>query len=423
MMSDTRRWAVMGLVFLGILISYVDRGNASIVAVPLMKEFALSPTQMGLLMSSFFWTYAVFQVPAGYLIDRFGIRAAYTVALVAWSIACASTAWATSFTQLILLRLLLGMGEAVSPIASLNFIKQNFEENRQGLPTSIYIAGLAAGPAVGAFLGGRLLDEFGWRQVFLLTGVAGLLWALPWWLLAPRGRPNAASASEPVAALPLKQLLRSPVILALWAAVFFYSYFWYFVLSWVSPYLVLTHGFTSREMGDAVARALFCMAAVNLASGTTADWVIKKTGGSPLRWRKAFVLVGFSCASSLLALPWMSNRTTVIWLMTGAMTTLGIAAGNFWALSQMSAPKELGGRVMGLQNTIAQLAGITAPSLTGFLLGPEKNFTVAILIAGAGPLIAAASVLFGIHERGVNQLHATLALGAKPAGAQGAAAS
>lgn len=419
-MSDTRRWAVMGLVFLGILISYVDRGNASIVAVPLMKEFALSPAQMGLLMSSFFWTYAIFQVPAGYLIDRFGIRAAYTVALVAWSIACASTAWATSFTQLILLRLFLGMGEAVSPLASLNFIKQNFEEKRQGLPTSIYIAGLTAGPAVGAFLGGRLLDQFGWRQVFLLTGAAGLLWALPWWLLAPRGRPNAASTTEPVAALPLKQLLRSPVILALWAAVFFYSYFWYFVLSWVPPYLVLTHGFTSREMGDTVARALFCMAVVNLASGTMADWVIKRTGGSPLRWRKAFVLVGFTCASSLLALPWMTSRSAVIWLMTAAMTTLGIAAGNFWALSQMSAPKELGGRVMGLQNTIAQLAGIAAPSLTGFLLGPEKNFTVAILIAGVGPLIAAACVLAGIHERGVAQLHAGLA--AEPARASGHAA-
>lgn len=399
----SRRWAVVALIFLGILISYVDRGNLSIVAVPLMKDLNFSTAQMGILMSSFFWTYAVFQVPAGFLIDRFGIRTAYFMALAAWSVACMATAWAGSFSQILILRLLLGMGEAVSPIASLSYIKQNFEEKRQGLPTAIYIAGLTAGPGVGAWLGSRLLDQFGWQQVFLFTGMAGLLWLGPWWLLAPKTGGSVASA-EPAVKLPLTSVLTSPVVWALWAGVFFYSYFWYFVLNWMPPYLVLTHGFTTREMGGTIARAMFAMAAVNLAGGSLADWLIRRKGAS-LFWRKVFVITGFLGASSLLLVLRAHGGAEVIIILVGAMCSLGIAAGNFWALSQMAAPKALIGRILGLQNTIAQIAGILAPSVTGWLLGPEKNFTVAIWIAGLSPLIAAACVAFVIRQHGIDRLH------------------
>ncbi len=403
----SRRWAVVALIFLGILISYVDRGNISIVAVPLMKEFELSSVQLGILMSSFFWTYALFQVPAGYFIDRLGIRKAYFVALLAWSAACAAGAWAQSFTHLLLLRLLLGMGEAVSPIASLSYIKQNFEEKRQGLPTAIYVAGLTAGPGFGAYLGSRLLEQFGWRPVFLLTGLAGFLWLIPWWLLAPKSQPAAVTAQQAAAPLPMARLLKSPVIWALWAGVFFYSYFWYFVLNWMPPYLVLTHGFSSRDMGGTIARAMFGMAAVNLAGGWLADLLIRRSG-TPLFWRKVFVLTGFVSASSILLVLKARGQAEVIVVLVAAMCSLGVAAGNFWALSQMSAPSQVVGRVMGLQNTIAQFAGILAPTLTGLLLGPEKNFTVAIWIAGLCPLIAAAFILLAVRQPGIDRLQASL---------------
>ncbi len=402
----TGRWAVVALIFLGILISYVDRGNVSIVAVPLMNEFQLSSAQMGVLMSSFFWTYALAQVPAGYVVDRFGIRASYCFALVAWSMAGMAVAWAESFTHLLLLRLVLGVGEAVSPVASLSYIKQNFEEKAQGLPTAIYIAGLTAGPGVGAFLGAQLLDQFGWRKVFLFTGLAGLAWAVPWWFLAPRS--EAAVKRTAAAPLPLASLLRSRLIWALWASVFFYSYFWYFVLNWMPPYLVLTHGFTTREMGSSIGWALLGMAVVNLTSAWLADGLIRR-GGAALGWRKVFVLTGFVLASSLLLVLRAPSRGWVIAALAFAMCSLGVASGNFWALSQMAAPKSVVGRVLGLQNTIAQFAGILAPSLTGFLLGPEKNFTVAIWIAGCCPLIAALILLWAVRADSVERLHESLA--------------
>ena len=171
-----RRWIVVGLLFFGILISYVDRGNLAIAAPRLMQDFNLSPSSMGTLLSSFFWTYAVFQIPSGYLVDRFGIRAVYGAAFLVWSLASAGVGLAQTAGQILALRLALGLAESVGPLASLAYIKRNFEENRQGLPSAIYVSGLTAGPAVGALLGGALLQWQGWRALFLVTGLAGCLW-------------------------------------------------------------------------------------------------------------------------------------------------------------------------------------------------------------------------------------------------------
>src|SRR4051812_40944238 len=153
-----RRWIVVGLIFFGILISYVDRGNLAIAAPGIMRDFNLSPAAMGTLLSSFFWTYAVFQIPSGYLVDRYGIRIVYGAAFLIWSGAAAGVGLAQTTAQILALRLLLGFAESVGPMASLAYIKRNFDESRQGLPTAIYVSGLTMGPAMGTLLGGALLE-------------------------------------------------------------------------------------------------------------------------------------------------------------------------------------------------------------------------------------------------------------------------
>jgi len=135
------RWAVVSLLFLGVLVSYIDRGNLSIAAVPIMKDLKLSPAVMGTLMSAFFWSYSLLQIPAGYLIDRFGYKWTYGAAFILWSLASTGIGLAHSFYQILFLRLLLGVGEAVAGPASLSFIKRHFQPEEQGLPTSIYVSG------------------------------------------------------------------------------------------------------------------------------------------------------------------------------------------------------------------------------------------------------------------------------------------
>jgi ACS family D-galactonate transporter-like MFS transporter len=121
-----RRWLVLTLVFLGILVSYVDRGNLSIAAESIMRELRLPPATMGVLLSAFFWTYAVCQIPAGWLVDRFGVRGVYASAFVVWSLASASIALSHGPADVIASRMVLGFAETVGPVASLAVIRASY---------------------------------------------------------------------------------------------------------------------------------------------------------------------------------------------------------------------------------------------------------------------------------------------------------
>ncbi len=390
-----RRWLVLGLLFLGVVVSYMDRGNLSIAAVPIMAEFHLTSTQMGLLLSSFFWTYALFQVPGGALLDRFGIRKLYAGAFLVWCLASAATGWARSFEEVLGLRLLLGMGEAIAPIASMSFIKQNFDEREQGLPTAIYVAGLTMGPAIGALLGSSLIEWLGWRAMFVVTGLGGCLWLVPWWLWAPEGKAMAKESAGEVASLG--QFLQSSVAWGLALSVFFYSYFWFFVVTWVPAYLMQVHGFPNLKMGYTMAIPLGGMALVNLAGGVWADRVLRGAA-EPLALRKVFVCTGFSLASILMGLVFVEKGGPVIWVLLAALMGVGIGAGNYWAMSQAAVPRALVGRALGFQNMVAQLAGALAPLATGVLLGTGQDYTLAILVAGACPLVAVGALVLLVRS-------------------------
>src|SRR5581483_5110585 len=125
-------------------------------------------------------TYAAFQLPAGLLVDRCGVRWTYALAFSVWSLASAATALSSLWEHILLLRIVLGMAEAVAPLASLSVIRRYFTGADQGLPVSVYIAGQTIGPACGALLGSMLLADFGWRMMFATTGLGALLW-VPFW--------------------------------------------------------------------------------------------------------------------------------------------------------------------------------------------------------------------------------------------------
>src|SRR5690349_7703455 len=275
----SRRWVVVALIFFGILISYIDRGNLGIAAPSIMREFQFEPASMGLLLSAFFWTYALFQIPAGTVVDRIGIRRVYAAAFALWSIASAATGYSRGLPDILVLRLLLGLAEAVGPIASLSFIRKNFSGADMGLPTAIYIAGQNFGPAAGALIGTQLIARFDWRAMFIFTGLGALVWLPFWLLLAPRndGRP-AAQVGSPVISrrVPWGEVLKARAFWAMSLCIFLSSYFWYFLLSWVPTYLTASRGFSTTEMGRVLSIPLFTMAVINIAAGVVADRLVKR---------------------------------------------------------------------------------------------------------------------------------------------------
>jgi len=358
-----------------------------------MRDFGIPPATMGVLLSAFFWTYAAFQFPAGAVVDRIGIRRVYAAAFLLWSAASASIALSRGAGDVTLFRMLLGLGEAAGPIASISFIRRNFSGAEQGLPTAIYIGGQNAGPAIGTLLGSVLLDRFGWRAMFAITGLGALAWLPFWWWLAPRDSARRAeAAAEPRPPFPWRAVLASRAFWAMPACVFLSSYYWYFVLTWVPAYLTLSRGFSTLEMGRVLSTPMFVMAVVNVAAGAAADRLAKRTG-SVFHVRVLFAATAYACAGALLLLLVLPGRASVLPILLVSMCAVGIGNSNYWAIAQHAPPARLVGRTIGVLNTVSQAAGAAAPLITGWVLGPRKQFGVAIVLAGASAPLAAACLL------------------------------
>jgi len=407
-----RRWILLSLVFVAIVINYIDRGNLSVAAPAIMRDFRIPPATMGVLLSAFFWTYALFQIPAGALVDRFGIRRAYTGAFLVWSIASASIALSRGPGDIIGMRTVLGLAESIAPLASLSFIRSNFSGKDQGLPTSIYIAGQNVGPALGVLVGAVLLDKFGWRMMFAITGLGALVWVPCWLFAAPSDGTSAARRAARAAddrAAPRQwtwgALMGDGAFWAMTLSILLSSYYWYFVLTWVPSYLILSRGFSTLGMGRLLSTALFTMAVINVVAGLAADKLAARIG--VFRARLWFGVLGYAGTAAILLLLG-TDRSWALPVLTFSLCATGIGNSNFWTITQHASPKNMVGRTVGFLNTASVAAGAAAPVITGWILGPEKHFGPAIIVAGVCPALAAVC-LFAAGSQGLERIKALLA--------------
>jgi len=187
------------LLALSIFINYIDRGNLALAAPLIKDELGLSFYQIGLLLSSFFWTYAIFQIVSGWLVDRFPVNWVLALGILLWSAATLGTGLVHSFTTLLAMRLILGIGESVAYPSYSKIISRHFSEFQRGRANSLISAGQASGPAFGTLLGGMLIAHVGWRLFFIIFGIASSLWLLPWLRFLRR----PAQGSEPMLARAL----------------------------------------------------------------------------------------------------------------------------------------------------------------------------------------------------------------------------
>ncbi len=362
-------------------------------------------TSMGLLLSAFFWTYGAFQLPAGWLIDRFGIRTSYFFGFLLWSLSSAAMSLSHGVRSMFALRLLLGVAESVGPLASLAFIRRAFSESERGLPVAAYIAGQTIGPACGALLGTTLLATAGWRTMFAVTGLGAMLW-LPFWMyFVPREKRRRTEPKIPDAnggSWRLPPILRSPGFWAMSLCVFFFSYYWYFFLTWIPTYLNVARGLPMISMGRILSIPLFVMAPVNVAAGWLADRIISR-GRDPLTVRLTLAASGFAGASLILVMNRVEGRAPILAVLIISVSCFGVASANFWTVVQHLAPAAVTARVIAYFNTLSQVAGAAAPLITGYTLGRTKNFSLAILLAGVSALCASGLLLIA-GTPGVKQL-------------------
>src|SRR5690242_16817628 len=240
-----RRWSLVCLLSVALAFAYTHRTNISFaLADPRFVAFLrLTDTDRGTLNSAFFWTYGLLQIPAGALVDRFGPKWPLSAGLLLWCLFSAATGWADTFWTVLVLRLMLGLAEAIITPAGLRWIRDHMEERRRGLATGIFFAGSKYGPAVAAPIAAWLIKQHGWRTMFAGQGLAGLLWLAPWLLLASggRGRREPAvhdSAEASKSDTPFAAVFSSRLMWGVLIGTFCYNYFSFYALSWLPAYFV-----------------------------------------------------------------------------------------------------------------------------------------------------------------------------------------
>ena len=394
------RWSVLGLLTVGIIIAYVDRINLSSALPEIRKSFPLSPEASGILLSAFFWSYAILQTPAGWLIDRFGVKWPYAIAFLMWSVVSASTALVGSLGGLIAVRILLGIGESVVTPASMRYIRSNFAEKERGTAIGIYMSGTKYGPAIGALLAGYLVKEHGWQFMFLVTGLGCLIWLVPWVLLVRNDADPGSRTVESTAKKPASwgEILSTPVMWGTCLATFCYMYFVYFCMTWMPTYFKERYGLSLTDSGLFTFMSFFGMATIAIIGGWAADRLISK-GYNPVSVRKTFVIVGFVLAFSEIIAAFTDSASFTLFLAVFSLSGLGLTTANYWALTQTLMPGGAIGRVAGLQNTAASVAGIAAPWITGILVQKTGQFNAPLIAIGFFLAIGISCYLFLVREK------------------------
>lgn len=379
---------VVFLLGVSVFINYIDRGNLAI-AVPLLKdELGLQPDQLGILLSSFFWTYAGFQILSGWLVDRFNANWVLVGGFFLWSAATAATGLAHSFAALLLLRLILGAGESVAFPSYSNILAKHCPESVRGTANAFLSAGIAAGPAVGIFFGARLVARYGWRPFFVGLGLLSLLWILPWLTAMPKG-PGLEKRS-PSAAPSILRILEERSAWGTFGGLFAYNYFSYFLLTWLPFYLVHERNFSMQGMGNVGSVAYGILALSIMLCGGISDLLIAH-GASLSRVRKTFTALGLAVASLFcIAIELFAFDSRVAALLLFAMcAAAGLCSSNLWAITQTLAGPQAAGKWTGVQNFAGNFAGIICPALTGLVVQRTGHFfwafvvTAAVLLGGS----------------------------------------
>jgi MFS family permease len=381
-------WCILVLMVVSVAINYIDRGSLSIAAPLLQADMVIPPAQLGLLLSSFFWTYALLQIASGWLVDRYEVKWVMAIGFFAWSMATAATGLAGSFGVLLLVRLLLGIGESVAYPCYSKIIAAYFSEQQRGLANGLIDAGTKLGPALGMLTGGMLMARYGWRPVFIVLGLGSLLWLPAWFKWMPRARrPGEALTSEGAG---FREILSQRSAWATIAGHFCGNYFWYFLLTWLPYYLVRERGFSMDRMAIVTAEA-YCVTA---ASTTTTGWLADRfiaAGSSPTRVRKACTAIGLAFATAVVGVVFVHSAASAMAILMFSCLSYGIFASSHWAITQTIAGPSTVGKWSGLQNCIANMAGVAAPAVTGLVVKHTGHFFWAFAVA-AGVVLTGAAV-------------------------------
>ena len=394
---DNRRWSIVSLLFAASLINYLDRAALSFALPVISKDFQLTAQSKGLLLSSFFWSYALMQIPIGWAADRFSLRRLYAGAFIVWSFAQGFTGLATSFTALLAFRMLLGIGESIYLPGGTKIVSLLFSPKERGLPSGLFDFGTRTGLVLEGILVPWLLVHAGWRRTFLILGFTALLWLAPWFSVFPRSlravRQNAATSDTSNSAA---RTLLNRNLIGICLGFFCFDYYWYVLVTWLPDYLVTVRQLNIVQAGFYASLAFFTFGIAEPLGGWIADSLIRR-GWNETATRKGIVTVAFSMGFFLIAAMRSVHTGVAIGLLVAA-SLVGLATGNLLAILQSCAPPEAVGVWTGAENFAGNLAGIAAPLAVGFLITSRGSYVPGFQLASIILLAGALAYWFVVGE-------------------------
>ena len=389
--SNARRWGIVGLLFTASLINYFDRATISFALPLISKELHLGPEAKGVLLSAFFWSYALMQIPMGILSDRLNLRWLYAAAFTLWSVAQGLIGLSTGLGSLIAFRVLLGIGEAIYLPGGSKIVGLLFRPSERGLPSGLFDAGTRTGLVVEGVLVPWMLMHYGWRVTFTVVGFSALLWIIPWLLLTPKRLQGPRDLTTGHAAGLVRAfgaLATNRNMLGICAAFFCFDYYWYFLVNWLPDYLVTARGLTILRAGINAALPYFVFGASEPIGGWIADRLVR-AGWNEMRARKTVITVAFMTGLLLIPAARVESAGAAVALIVGGCL-VGLATGNLLVMLQNCAPRTELGLWTGVYNFIGNVAGILSPLITGFLINRFGSntppFILAASLIAAGPL-------------------------------------
>jgi ACS family D-galactonate transporter-like MFS transporter len=406
------RWLMAFLCFAGLAINYIDRANLSVALPFVTKDFHLDPIQAGLLLGAFSWTYTAFQVPGGWLIDRFGAKVMFPIAVGLWSIFTIVTAFCTGFTSFFIARLGLGIGESGAYPASAKVVSTWFPASERGKATAFYDSGARIGSALAVPIVAFIIAGYGWQAAFIITGLLGLLWVLGWLVVyrdpEQHRKVNSAeldhirstetaddgAAVEEIPGFRWWHLFRYRAVWAMMIGFFCINFVITFFLTWFPSYLIQERGFDLLKVGMFGAIPGLCSILGGFASGIYADRLIRR-GATVTRARKTCLVVGMLGSSVIALAVVVPNAALALALLSLSYAFLVFAMVALWCLPADFAPSarqvaSLGG----IQNGFGNIASILSPVFLGILQSITGSFALPLIIAGIVAVAGAACFAF-----------------------------
>jgi sugar phosphate permease len=393
-----RRWRIAFLLAFGVLVNFFDRINLSVSRDALHDSFGLSLVAFGYLSSAFSWTYAVMQMPCGVFLDRWGVRRVGRISAFLWSVSTFAAAIAPGLSWFFAARLLLGVSESPTFPANAKALGYWFTREERGMATAFTDAAAKFSTAIGVPLIGLLLLHFGWRWSFAATGMVSLFYFVLFYLiyknpredegLAPRelefilqGGAQLEDEKKTRSGSPLGYLLRQRKIYGLalgWGA---YNYTFFLLLTWLPSYLsVSLHADLFHSILYTSVPWLFATFTDLLVGGWLVDALIQH-GWDANRVRQTVLVTGMSFGLAIFGAASAHTPTAALIWISLALGGLAAAAPVAWTVPSLISPRESVGTLAGAVNLCGQMAAISAPIITGYIVSLTHSFAAAFVTA------------------------------------------